>query len=292
MFGLLNLNKPAGLTSRAVVNQVQRLIRPEKVGHAGTLDPLATGVLVLAVGPATRLMQYVQRQSKQYVGTFLLGRVSNTEDVEGEVTLLPDAHRPTREEILAQLPAFIGQIEQRPPAFSALKVAGRRAYDLARAGEPVELAPRPITIYDIELVEYHYPKLVLNITCGAGTYIRSLGRDLAAALGAGAVMSALVRTRIGPFSLPQSISPEELTQENLAGYLQPARLALVGLPEVTLDEAEIEEVRNGRFLPERSSPPPEGAEVVALDAQGALIAILTPRAEGRLRASRNFAHLR
>ena len=189
--GLLNLNKPAGMTSRDVVNIVQRLSRPAKAGHAGTLDPLADGVLVVCVGSATRLIEYVQRMPKRYVGTFLLGRQSPTEDIEGEVTELPDAPVPTREQIEAAARRFVGRIEQRPPAFSALKIRGRPAYKLARQGKPVELAPRPVEIYRIEVKKYRYPELVLEIDCGGGTYVRSLGRDLAESLGTAAVMSAL-----------------------------------------------------------------------------------------------------
>src|SRR5437868_5550844 len=139
MFALLNVNKPAGITSRDVVNRLQRLVRPAKVGHAGTLDPLATGVLVVCLGQATRLIEYVQQMPKTYHGTFLLGRESDTEDIEGDVKELPNAPRPSRAEIDAALPQFVGRIEQRPPAYSALKVGGERAYDKARRGEAVVL---------------------------------------------------------------------------------------------------------------------------------------------------------
>src|SRR4051794_5854504 len=159
MFGLLNIDKPAGLTSRDVVNVVQRLVRPHKVGHAGTLDPLATGVLIVALGPATRLVEYVQRMAKTYQATFLLGRTSDTEDVEGTVMELDRAPIPNAHEIDAALPAFVGTIQQTPPAYSALKVAGRRAYQMARRGEAVELAARPVEIHGIEVIRYDYPEL-------------------------------------------------------------------------------------------------------------------------------------
>src|SRR5205823_5221065 len=148
--------------------RVQRLVRPHKVGHAGTLDPLATGVLIVAIGPATRLVEYIQRMPKTYQGTFLLGRTSNTEDVEGAVVELPNAAVPMREEILAAIPRFLGTIEQRPPAFSALKIAGRSAYKLARRGEAIELAPRPVEIHAIDLLGYQYPELELRVRCGSG----------------------------------------------------------------------------------------------------------------------------
>src|SRR5436309_1327485 len=150
MFGLLNVEKPAGLTSRDVVNRVQRLVRPHKVGHAGTLDPLATGVLVLAVGPATRLVEYIQQMPKMYQSAFLLGRTSDTEDIEGNVTELSEPPIPNRKEIVSAISSFVGTIEQRPPAYSALKVAGRPAYKLARRGEEPQLAPRPVVVHSIE----------------------------------------------------------------------------------------------------------------------------------------------
>ena len=233
------------MTSRQAVNVVQRLARPAKTGHAGTLDPLATGVLVVCVGGATRLIEYVQRMPKRYVGTFLLGRQSATEDVEGDVTELPDAPRPTREEIEAAAQRFVGRIQQRPPAFSALKVQGRPAYKLARRGKPVELAPRPVEIYRIELRAYQYPELILEIECGGGTYVRSLGRDLAESLGTAAVMSALVRTGIGRFSIEDAIDPRELTPDNWMAFLQPPLRAVEYLPRVQLSAEQAARIRNG-----------------------------------------------
>ncbi len=147
--GLLNLNKSSGMTSRRAVDIVQRLVRPAKAGHAGTLDPLASGVLVVCVGAATRLIEYVQQMPKHYTGTFLLGRHSPTEDIEGEVTLLDNPPVPSLDAILAAACTLTGTIQQRPPDFSALKVQGRRAYDLARRGETVDLQPRTIVVHSI-----------------------------------------------------------------------------------------------------------------------------------------------
>ena len=154
LFGILHVNKPPRWTSRDVVNRVQRLVRPAKVGHAGTLDPIATGVLGGCVGPATRLIEYVQQMPKQYRGTFRLGCHSPTDDVEGEITTLPDATIPTRTAVDAALPQFTGEISQRPPAFSAIKVNGIRAYHLARQGAAVELASRPVTIFSLAIHRY------------------------------------------------------------------------------------------------------------------------------------------
>lgn len=277
MLGLVNVNKPPQWTSRDVVNRVQRLVRPAKAGHAGTLDPLATGVLVVAIGSATRLIEYVQRLPKHYRGTFLLGRTSPSDDTELEPTLLPDAPVPTHHQIEEQLGAFVGEIEQRPPIYSAIKVAGQKAYDLARRGTAIELAPRPVTIHSIQVVRYDYPELVLDIECGSGTYIRSLGRDLAIALNTRAVMSALVRTAIGPFSVEQAISPEELTAESLRGVLESPGAALQGLPTRIVSPAEAAELRFGRTI--ISPADTLQTELVALDAQGDLVAILRPRGE-------------
>lgn len=284
MFGLLNVHKPQGGTSRDVVNRIQKLVRPEKVGHAGTLDPLATGVLVVAIGAATRLVEYLHQQPKAYLATFLLGRQSDTEDAEGRVVELPHPPIPSREEIAAALPQFIGEIEQVPPAFSALKVEGRRAYALARRGEEVELAARPITIYDLTLVDYAYPTLQLAIKCGSGTYVRSLGRDIARSLGTQAVMSALVRTAVGPFRLEDALSPDEITGESLPGQLKPARAAVGHLSAVPLDHGEVTELLHGRPI---RRPPSSFAELAAIDPRGELVAILTPR-DGKLWPARVF----
>ena len=182
---------------------------------------------------------------KRYVGTFLLGRQSATEDVEGDVTELPDAPRPTREEIEAAAQRFLGRIQQRPPAFSALKVQGRPAYKLARRGKPVELTPRPVEIHRIELRAYQYPELILEIECGGGTYVRSLGRDLAESLGTAAVMSALVRTGIGRFSIDDAVDPRELTPNNWITFLHPPLRAVEYLPRVQLSAEQAVRLRNG-----------------------------------------------
>jgi tRNA pseudouridine55 synthase len=273
MFGLLNLHKPAGKTSRDVVDLVQRLVRPEKAGHAGTLDPLATGVLVVCIGQATRLIEYVQQSAKRYIGTFLLGRSSPTEDTEGEITLHHEDPRPTRDQLEAILPQFIGTILQRPPAYSALKVEGKRAYALARQGAPVELQPRPIEVHSIEIVKYDYPELVLDIRCGSGTYVRSLGRDIAQAAGTSAVMSALVRTQIGPFHLADALDPLQLTRDTLPQLLLPPIAALGKLPQILLSHSDCEELRHGRPVP-ISSTISADSEAAGIGPDNALVAIL------------------
>lgn len=278
--GILNLDKPAGVTSRDVVNRVQRLARPAKVGHAGTLDPLATGVLVVCVGRTTRLIQYVQRQPKSYRATFLMGRSSPTDDIEGPVTADPAASDPSsqpgKEALKRAAGALVGRIEQRPPAYSAVKVAGRRAYDLARRGKDVQLAPREVDVYRLDVVNYEYPRLELDIECGSGTYVRALGRDLAASLGTSAVMSALRRTAVGRFRVEEAIAPDHLDQETWVQQLQPARTAVADMPTLSLTAEQVAEVRAGKWLSLESVPANEG-ELAGVDPSGRLTAILVPR---------------
>jgi tRNA pseudouridine55 synthase len=284
--GILNVAKSAGITSRRVVDRVVRLVRPAKAGHAGTLDPLATGVLVVCVGQATRLIDYVQRMPKTYEGAFLLGRTSDTEDVEGVVVELSDPPRPTPGQIEGAFGRFLGTILQRPPAYSALKVEGKRAYDLARAGQEVELAPRPIEVHSIELLGYEYPELRLRIVCGSGTYIRSLGRDLAETLGTGAVMSALVRTAIGGFRLEDACDVETLDAAGLAEKLQPLRTAVEDLPSTELSEAELRTLNFGQAIARTG---PAGVdEWIGYDIAGRLASILKPVGPGLWRAAHNF----
>ena len=276
--GILNLDKPPGVTSRDVVNRVARLL-PKKVkaGHAGTLDPLATGVLVVCVGPATRLIEYVQRMGKAYRSTFRLGARSDTHDVDGTVVPSADPRVPDREEIEAALAAQTGEVLQQPPAYSALKVEGRRAYDLARGGEAVELAPRPVRIDEIRILAYDWPRLEVEVRCGSGTYIRSIARDLGEALGCGAVMETLIRTRIGVFAQEDALSPGDLDRQALAGALRPALDAVAHLPRIALDDAALADVLLGRKVAGEALP---GSEVALLAPDGRLAAI--GEADGRL----------
>jgi tRNA pseudouridine55 synthase len=287
MFGLLNINKPSAMTSREVVDHVQRLLPSTKAGHAGTLDPLACGVLVVALGPATRLVPYVQRMAKHYRATFLLGRASDTEDVEGQVVHVDCPRPPSGEQLESVIGRFVGQITQRPPSYSALKVRGRRAYNLARAGRPVPLAPRRVTIYHLRLLSYDYPQLQLEVVCGGGTYIRSLGRDIAAEFGTASVMSALVRTAIGTFSLGDACHLQTLADDGIAPHLLPPSRATALLPQATLTDPELDRVARGIAIENRWGV--SGKEIAALDAAGHLVALLRPRPHGRLGPMRNFA---
>ncbi len=281
--GFLNIDKPRGMTSRDVVNRVQRLGRRLKAGHAGTLDPLATGVLVVCLGPATRLAPYVQAMRKEYHATFLLGRESPTEDVEGPVTLQAQAPVPSLEQLRAAAAALTGEIQQRPPAFSALKVQGRRAYDLARAGKTVDLPPRPVTIYRLEIQRYEYPELELRIECSAGTYVRSLGRDLAASLGTVAVMSRLTRTAVGSFRVEDAIVLDRLDSHDWFECLVPPLRAVEALPRVMLRHEELLRLQRGQTIV-GDFLAGAGEEVAALGPDGQLAAILSRRGRRRWKA--------
>ena len=246
--GVLNLDKPIGVTSRDVVNQVVRLVHPAKVGHAGTLDPLATGVLVVCVGHATRLISLAQEGRKRYLGRFTLGQRSDTDDVTGNLSTGGDWSGITRGDLVALLPEFTGRILQIPPQFSAVHVNGQRAYDLARRGEAVTLEPRPVDVGSIELVTFEPPDFELEIECGSGTYVRSIGRDLGERLGCGAVMKALRRTAVGPFDVSTSVSPDKLTRDSLAADLQPALTIVPHLKQRRLSDEEVIAIRRGQSI--------------------------------------------
>jgi tRNA pseudouridine55 synthase len=274
--GILNLDKPIGLTSRDVVDHVVRLVRPAKAGHAGTLDPLATGVLVVCVGHATRLINLVQEGRKRYLAQFLLGQRSNTDDITGNIEPGGDWTHVTEELLAALLPEFTGRISQVPPQFSAIHVQGRRAYDLARRGEVVELAARPVEVFTLRLTDFRPPEFELEIVCGSGTYVRSIGRDLGQRLGCGAVMSRLRRSAVGPFDVAQAVTQEALTAGTLDQFLQPAICAVSHLPQRTLNTDEVIAVRRGQSLagvtPAKTPPTIEPvAENPQLVAQIALV---------------------
>ena len=286
LFGVINLDKPTGITSRAAINRLQRQVRPAKLGHAGTLDPLASGVLLLLVGKATRLMPYVQRLEKKYLATFQLGVESETEDIDGTVTTVEGALEPTREQVLAELPRWTGTIMQKPPSFSALKYKGQRAYHLARQGQLVDLSPREVMIHQIELDDYQFPFLRLQICCGSGTYIRSLGRDIAQALGSSAVMSQLVRTSIGEFAVETACTLEDLQQQGVAEHLLPARRLVNDLPAVTVDSEQRVFLANGRAI---DFPQEQTAEeIVLVDGEGKLLGIAAADGPGKIRPVKSF----
>ena len=272
MFGLLNVNKPVGPTSHDVVARVRRVLgRKVKVGHAGTLDPFASGVLVVCVGPATRLAEYVVGQPKQYVAEVTFGATSTTDDVEGQLTPT-SAPPPSPADLEAAISEFIGTIDQVPPAHSAVHVNGRRAYQLAREDRPVELPARPVRIDAIELMDSAPNRATLRIDCHTGTYIRALARDLGSRLGCGGYCSALMRTRVGNFELAHAVALDTLNRADLPAALLDARLAVADMPTAVLDAAAVAGIRLGRAAAGRTDAD-AGAEVAALDDNGRLIAL-------------------
>lgn len=268
--GLLNLNKPIGVTSRDVVDRVLRPLRKVKVGHAGTLDPLASGVLVVCIGGATRLIEYVQRMPKTYRARVRLGATSDTLDADGKVVETPDPRVPSESELRSALATQVGTIQQLPPDFSALKVNGKRAYDLARSGQEVTLAPRPVTITRVELLAFDWPHVDLEIDCGSGTYIRSIARDVGDLLGCGGLIEVLTRTRIGPFAIGEAVDPDSLDREAIARHLRPPSEAVAGMPTLVVDAAGVAALLQGRTV---AADLDAVGEVAIVGPDGALIAI-------------------
>jgi tRNA pseudouridine55 synthase len=260
--GWIVLDKPLGLGSTSAVGRVRWLFGAAKAGHGGTLDPLATGVLPIALGEATKTVPFIMDGRKEYKFTLCFGEARSTEDAEGEVTATSDI-RPADAVIRAALPAFTGEIEQTPPAFSALKIDGHRAYDLARAGEAVEMKPRTVQIDRLELLgrtDADHADFVVG--CGKGTYIRSLGRDLALALGTVGHLSALRRTVVGPFREEASISLSNLEalghNSRLLGALAPVATALDDIPALAMTEAQADLLRHGQPVFLTQDAPPSG----------------------------------
>ena len=275
MQGILVVDKPAGMTSHDVVNRVRRLARMRQVGHTGTLDPMATGVLVLLLGSATRLSRFILSEDKRYRATVRLGATTTTYDAEGEVTAtsIVDVDRATIESALER---FQGRILQVPPMYAAIRHQGKRLYEIAREGKEVEREARPVTLYQLDILDWSPPDLTLDVTCSAGTYIRSLAHDLGQILGTGAHLTALRRTTSGPFALDQSYSLDTLEQlaadSRFATALLPSYAALEGMPVLRLSPEQEQAVRHGqRLTPGR----PYSAEYVqARDGANELIAVL------------------
>ena len=255
--GWINLHKPVGITSTQALAVVKRALQPQKAGHAGTLDPLASGILPIALGEATKTVPYVQDSIKTYNFTVTWGEQRTTDDAEGTAMATSDA-RPARADIEALLPAFLGEIQQVPPQFSAIKVDGARAYDLARDGEQVELKQRIVYIESFEITDHSVDSTAFRCVCGKGTYVRSLARDMGIKLGCFGYISQLERASVGPFTLENAIlldifqnpddkpSPEQV--------LLPLQTALDDIPVLALREQEAARLKNGNVLTFISKP--------------------------------------
>jgi tRNA pseudouridine55 synthase len=258
--------KPPGPTSHDVVDMVRRALGIRRVGHLGTLDPFAEGLLVMIVGRATRLAPYAKGWTKSYTGTIRLGVTTATDDLTGDVTATSEAWRTLGgADIAAACARFVGAGEQQPPAFSAVKVAGERAYARARRGDPVTLASRSVEITDFVATEVRLPEVQFRATVSAGTYVRSLARDVGTALGCGAHLSALRRTAVGPFRVEDAVAAQAVTP----GDVRDPTLLVADLPRRELDATEREAVSHGRPIPAGEL----GAGSVALMAEGSLLGV-------------------
>jgi tRNA pseudouridine55 synthase len=271
--GFLNIHKARGLTSHDVVAKIRRVLKLKKVGHAGTLDPLATGVLIVCVGNATRLSEYVMASTKHYTAQVHLGVTTDTYDAEGEVIAERDASNITLGQIETALKPFLGAIDQIPPMYSAIKQGGKKLYDLARAGQVVEREARRVTIEALTVRNVALPEFDLDVVCSAGTYIRSLAYDLGEVLGVGAYLAGLSRTASGAFTLENAVTLDELLQSsNWQNYLLPPETAMTGWQTVNLSPEEVEYVLHGRSIPAVNAPLEALARAVAPN--GETIAVL------------------
>lgn len=280
--GLLILDKPAGMTSHDVVNFVRRQLRIRRVGHTGTLDPLATGVLLVLVGPATRLAQFITAERKSYRAVIRLGEATTTYDAEGGVTARQPVNA-TRDAVAAALAGFQGAQTQIPPMYSAIKIQGQTLYKLARQGQEIERPARDVTFSRLELRDWTSPDATVDVDCSAGTYIRSLAHDLGQTLGCGAHLRALTRTAVGPFTLAQARSLEEVAALAETGALAEAVIspsaALPETPAVSLDAETLARVRHGQTV--TLDAPAEAGLLKALDAAGHLVALLVAGEAGQ-----------
>jgi tRNA pseudouridine55 synthase len=248
--GLLNINKPAGPTSHDVVARLRRLTDQRRIGHAGTLDPMATGVLLVCLGQATRLVEYLMPGRKQYRAIICFGVATDTLDAEGQVTATHNPAGLTETCLRESLPSFLGEIDQIPPIFSAIKQQGRPIYKRARSGQHIDLASRRVTIDALTWVNWQPPHLTLDITCSTGTYIRALARDLGEAVGTGAHLAGLIRTASGDWSLAEAVALAELEADPTTwqNHLLPLDQAITHLPRVTLTEAMTTAVGYGQQI--------------------------------------------
>ena len=276
--GWIILDKPHGMSSTQAVGKVRWLYRAEKAGHAGTLDPLATGLLPIALGEATKTVPFVQDGRKRYRFEIEWGSQTSTDDTEGEV-IATSHHRPDEAAVRAALPALTGTILQRPPAFSAIRINGERAYDLARAGEAVELAPRPVTIDELVLVSHGAERSRFEMACEKGTYVRALARDLAEALGTRGHVSQLRRIAVGGFAEADAITLDALeAATDRDARLAPAAIALQHLPELRVSADDAATLRNGGAVLLRGSGAPVALDCAWASCGGVAVAIGAVRA--------------
>lgn len=285
--GLLLVDKPSGPTSHDTVAALRRLLGTRRIGHSGTLDPFATGLLVVCFGWATRLAEYLSALPKAYRAVAWLGERTATDDRTGDVVDRNDGWRAIdRADVVRALAQQVGTVDQLPPTFSAKKVSGRRAYEIARGGGRPELTAQRVTIERLEIVEFDPPRVGFEVECSSGTYVRAVARDLGDALGVGAHLHELRRTRIGGFSVEEAIRLEDgATPAEVEAHALPAAAAVEHLPRVDVDDMSAESLRHGREV-ECDVHHPDG--VVAVFARGTLAAV-GEKSEGRLRPRKVFS---
>lgn len=272
--GVLVIDKPVGLTSHDVVQIVRKGTNIRRAGHTGTLDPRASGVLVVLIGPAVRLSEYVAASDKRYQAILRLGATTDTYDADGQVTTTLPMNI-TEQQFETSLKQFIGEIEQVPPPYSAVKIHGRKAYEMAREGETFDLEPRKIQVFNLELLEWAPPEAVIDVYCSSGTYVRSLANDLGATLGCGAYLTGLRRTKSGRFTLRDAVPLRKLRDAFDDGtwyqYLIPAAEALSDWPAIELNPEQMEDIRHGHRIAADASI---GKMVRGISEQGELVALM------------------
>ena len=288
--GILNINKPQGLTSHDVINRIRRLIGVRKVGHTGTLNPLATGVLLVCVGQATRLIEYMQMGTKVYQATILFGKTTNTYDSEGKITAEHDPSHLTELSVCQALAKFVGTIEQVPPVFSAIKKDGVPLHKLARQGIHVEPKARMVHIDKIFLLNWHMPQATIEVTCQAGTYIRSIAHDMGQVLGVGGHLTDLIRTANGNWHVDTATSLDDVenavNHNKLNSVLYPKEKGITHLPAMTLLFDEVRRVRMGQAITNRIEI--ETPIVAGYDENKKLVALLHTKLAGFLRPTKVF----
>jgi tRNA pseudouridine55 synthase len=293
--GLLNVDKPAGVTSHDVVDAIRRMSGQRKVGHAGTLDPLATGVLLICLGRATRVAEYVMAGQKRYRATIVLGSTTDTYDADGKIITSGGRADFERVEIEEALDNFLGRIEQVPPMYSAIKRNGRPLYQLAREGETVDRPPRSVEVREFALVDWTSPSLIVEVTCSPGTYVRSLAHDLGQQLGSGAHLAALIRLRSGRFSLEQAVSLERLEEAFQHGqegeFVIPLDEALLDWPAMVLNADQARRIAQGQAIESSAPACGDGTSLCrAYNLDGEFLAIVEHRtATGRWHPKKVFA---
>jgi tRNA pseudouridine55 synthase len=284
--GWVVLDKPVGITSTHAVSRLKHIYNGKKAGHAGTLDPLASGILPIAFGEATKTVPFVQDGEKAYRFTVLWGAETDTDDADGTVVARAE-QRPTREAIEALLPRFIGAVAQKPPAFSAIKINGERAYDLARDGETVDLAPRVVTIHELAITAMDDETTVFEARCGKGTYVRAIARDLGRALGCFGHVAALRRTRVGPFVEADAVPLAALEDPSVAeGALRRVEAGLGELTRILVDRSDAARLRRGQGMLLRGADAPAGGQAYA--ACGGVVIAIGPIEGGELVPTRVF----